>query len=168
MKITRKYNLTIVKKNHCYTFEEISELFSLDMSTVYRWHRKGLTVIDEHSRPYLVHGLELKKFLRDKSIKNKYPLKHNEFFCSTCRCQCRSKDNRITLEITQEALGKRYKRAYIRGICEKCGLPLLLFSSNRKIQELIEAGLVILENKEELNGSTSNTLKAKFKGGANE
>lgn len=135
-KIRRNHNHNLIKERHSYSFGEISEALKVHNRTVQCWRKQGLKVIDEASKPYLVYGGDLKQFLKAKQQKQKHPLKTGEFYCPKCRCARGSLPENITFEITQKRLGKSSKQAFIRGICEVCNQPLLLFSSDRKIEEL--------------------------------
>ena len=140
-KFKRNHNPNRIKERHTYTFAEISEDLKVHPRTVQSWHKQGLKVLDETSRPYYVYGEDLKKFLIVKRQKQKHPpLKTGEFFCTKCQGARKSRPENLTFEITTRKLGKTSKQASIRGICEVCGQPLLLFSSDRKFEELIKGG----------------------------
>lgn len=136
IKKRRNHNPNLIKERRSYTFTEISDILEVHTRTVQSWHKKGLKVLDEASKPYLVYGGELKQFLQSKQQKQKHPLKSGEFFCTKCQCARKSIPKNITFEVTTKKLGKSSKQAFIRGICEVCNQPLLLFSSDRKIEEL--------------------------------
>lgn len=143
----RNHNPNLIKEKHSYTFAEISEALNIHPRTVQSWHKQGLKVIDEVSKPYLVYGGELRQFVKAKQQKQKHPLKAGEFFCPKCRSPKKSRPENRTFEITQKKLGKTSKQAFIRGICEVCSQPLLLFSSDRKIEELEKMGMILAEGK---------------------
>lgn len=136
----RNHNPNLIKERHSYSFAEISETLNVHPRTVQCWHKQGLKVLDEASKPYLVYGGDLKQFLKSKQQTQKHPLKTGEFFCPKCRAARESLPENITFEVTQKTLGKTSKQAFIRGICEVCGQQLLLFSSDKKIEELINRG----------------------------
>ena len=138
---------------HSYTFAEIAETLKIHPRTVQSWHKQGLNVIDEASKPYLVYGAELRQFLRAKRRKQRHPLKAGEFFCPKCKEPRKSLPDKLKIEFTGRNLGKRYKQALIRGICVTCSQPLLLFSSDRKVKELEESGTLLQEHKAVLLGS---------------
>lgn len=135
-KFKRNHNPNLIKEKHSYSFAEISEDLKVHPRTVQSWHKQGLKVINEASKRYLVYGEELKRFLKAKRQKQKHPLKAGEFFCTKCQSPRKSRPENLTFEITLRKLGKTSKQAFIRGICEVCNHPLLLFSSDRKIEEL--------------------------------
>lgn len=139
-KIRRNHNHNLIKERHSYSFVEISEALKVHNRTVQCWRKQGLKVIDEASKPYLVYGGDLKQFLKAKQQKQKHPLKTGEFFCPKCQCPRESLSEKITFEITPKKLGKTSRQAFIRGICTVCGQSLLLFSSDKKIEELKKNG----------------------------
>lgn len=160
IKKKRNHNPNLVKEKHSYTFAEISEDLNIHPRTVQNWHKLGLKVLDETSRPYLVYGEELKHFLKAKRQDQKHQLKTGEFFCPKCQCPRKSRLENYSFEITTKKLGKTSRQAFIRGICEVCNQPLLLFSSDRKILELEMKGMISAEGETTLycNGdSSSNT-----------
>jgi hypothetical protein len=132
----RNHNPNLIKEKHSYSFAEISEKLNVNVRTVQSWHKQGLNVINEASKPYLVYGGVLRQFLIANRQKQKHPLKTDEFFCTKCQSPRKSHLENLTFEITIRKLGKTSKQAFIRGICEVCNHPLLLFSSDRKIEEL--------------------------------
>ncbi len=152
-KIKRNHNQNLIKERHSYRFAEIAETLSVHTRTVQQWHKQGLKVLDEARKPYLVYGVDLKQFLKDKRQKQKHPLKTGEFFCPKCCSARKSLPENITFEVTQKKLGKTSKQAFVRGICEVCGQPLLLFSSDRKIEELKIKGVFSSERKTTLYGN---------------
>ncbi len=154
----RKRNPNLIKAKHSYTLAEIAELYKIHPRTAQSWHRTGLNAIDETTRPYLFIGAEIRRFLKEKAQNRKHPLKEGEFFCVKCQEPRRSLNNKLTIEITNKRLGKTYRQAFIRGICEICKQPLRLFSSDRKVQELARAGLIIKEHRTLLIGNGDSSL----------
>lgn len=163
----RKYNPNLVKLRHSYTLAEIAEVYGVHKRTVQSWRKRGLKAIDETSKPYLVIGAEIRGFIKENSEKRKHPLKPREFFCPRCQNPRRSLENRLRVEITEKKLGKRYKLAIIKGICEVCRCKLFRFSSDRKIQELKEKGLILAEHKTTLIGSGGSSVNTDIKRGEN-
>ena len=151
--MAKNYNPNLIKTKHVYSFTEISETLKIHTGTVQNWHKQGLKVIDETSKPYLAYGAEFIRFLNDKRQKQKNPLKTGEFFCPKCRKPRKSLPENYTIEITEKRLGKIAKQAFIRGICEVCNQPLLLFSSDRKVQELKPLNTILAEHNTNLLGS---------------
>lgn len=163
----RRYNPNLIRLRHSYTFAEIAEIYGIHIRTAHSWRKRGLKVIDEASRPYLVIGAEIKQFLKDNRRRRRHPLQPGEFFCPKCQSPRKSLEDQISVEITDKRLGKRYRQAIIRGTCEVCKCPLFLFSSDRKVQELGEKGLILAEHKTTLFGSGDSSLNADIKRGEN-
>jgi len=149
----RNHNPNLIKERHSYSFAEIAETLNVHARTVQSWHKQGLKVLDEARKPYLVYGGDLKQFIKSKHQKQKHPLKTGEFYCPKCQTARESLPENITFEVTQKKLGKTSRQAFIRGICEVCGQSLLLFSSDRKIEELKIKGVFSSERKATLYGN---------------
>lgn len=159
MAAKRTFNPKLIRARRSHSFAEIAELYGIHPRTVQRWRKEGLPVLDEASRPFLVMGAALQDFLRERQRKRKHPLKPGEFFCSTCRCARRSAPEALLTEITAKRLGKRYRQALIRGVCEVCGRRLLRFSSDRQVREFQQRGLLLSEREKQLGGSTDGSVK---------
>ena len=168
VKKKRKYNPNLIKARHAYTFAEIAEVYKIHAGTAQSWRKQGLIVIDEVSRPYLVIGEEIKRFLGDRAQKRKHPLKTGEFFCPKCRGPRKSLPDKLLIEITNKRLGKTTKQALIKGMCEACNTKLLLFSSDRKVLELKEKGLTLLEHKKSVYGIEDSSLNTDITRGEND
>jgi len=140
----RKYNPNLIRLRRSYSFAEISEVYGLHRRTVENWRNQGLKTIDETFKPYLVIGAEVRRFLKERNRRRKYPLKPGEFFCPRCRIPRKSLKDRVSVEITDKKLG-RYRQAIIKGKCEVCGCRLFRFSSDRKVQELVKTELILTE-----------------------
>jgi hypothetical protein len=154
----RNHNPNLIKARHSYTFTEITETLNIHPRTVQSWHKQGLKVIEEASKPYLVYGEELRQFLKTKRQKQSHPLKTGEFYCTKCKEPRKSLPNKLRVEFTGRNLGKRHKQALIRGICTTCNQPLLLFSSDRKVKELEGNGALLQEHKTVLYGNRESSI----------
>ena len=163
----RRHNPNLLRLRHSYTISEIAEKYGVHRRTVDTWRKQGLQVIDELSKPFLVLGAEVRKFLQEKYSTRKHPLKPGEFFCLKCRKSRKSLKNRINVEITKKRLG-RYRQAILRGVCEVCNCHLFLFTSDRKLQELIKTGVTLKEHKTTLIGSGDGSLNTDIDRGEND
>ncbi len=159
----RKYNYQKIRSNHPYYYQEICDLFGIDISTVHRWRRDGLKVIDEDTSPKIVFGKDLRNYLSNKYRKRKVALSYNEFYCVRCQAARRSINNQITIIVKNERLSEGNHRVHTVGECEKCGLKIRKFSSEKKIKEAIKKGEVIVPHGSSLkwgmDHSTNATLK---------
>lgn len=140
--MAKNHNLKLIKSRRAYTYMKIAQIFKIHQRTVQKWHRQGLKVIDEEKRPFLVMGEEVCRFLKENAEKRRKTLKTGEFFCFKCRCARRSLPGNMSIETTPKQLGKDSKQVFIRGICEVCGQSLLLFFSEKRLDELKDSGLL--------------------------
>ena len=125
-------------------------------------------MLDGASRPFLVMGVDLQAFLRERQRKRKHPLRIGEFFCTKCRCARKSLPEAIRLEFTGKRLGKQSWMVLIRGNCEVCRSSLIQFSSDRKIQVLRRQGflgLTVPARKEQLLGSEDSPVTTEIERG---
>jgi hypothetical protein len=82
--VNKKPNPRLAKIHRNYTVEEIADLYGVHKNTVRSWIKAGLPVIDD-SRPQLLLGIHLRKFLEQKRTKNKKKCHLDEFYCLSCR-----------------------------------------------------------------------------------
>jgi hypothetical protein len=160
----KRHNPNLVKLKHSYTFSEISEIYGVHRRTIQIWRKNGLQVLDESSKPFLVLGAEVRRFLNEKNKMRKHPLKPGEFFCLKCRKPRRSFQNRIKVEITNKRLG-RYRQAILRGKCGVCSCPMMLLTSDRKLQELIKTDMTLEQQETTLIGSGDSCLNTDIERG---
>ena len=154
----RTYNQNLICARRTYTFKELAEVYAVHIRTIQSWRKEGLRVLDTTIKPYYILGKEIIRFLKEKQQKRKHPLKPGEFYCTTCQIPRRSHTDKLSIKITDKRLGKTTRQAFIQGLCEVCGQRLILFSSERKIQEMREAGLLIVEDKTVLFDNNNNSL----------
>ena len=154
----RTYNPNLIKLRHSYTLAEIAEVYKIHATTAHAWRKRGLKPIDETSKPFLFMGAEIRQFIKGQSQKRKHPLNIEEFFCPKCKTQRKSLPAMLSVEITNRRLGRAYKQALIKGVCEVCGQALLRFSSDRQVREWNEKGLLLMEHKKTLIGSGDSSL----------
>lgn len=118
----KRYNTRLIKQRHSYDLEEIAELLNKDKRTCFRWIGEGLKVLDPDSKPLLVMGFELMKFLKEKQNKNKVSLKENESFCLHCKKPRKAKAGSIEMNPTGNKIGKENREQIMKtGLCEVCG-----------------------------------------------
>lgn len=83
---SKNYPLRRIRYWYCYDLDEIVALYNdkkLHIQTIRAWLKNGLTKID-NSKPILIYGSDLIKFLENHNAKNKYPLEFHQFFCFSC------------------------------------------------------------------------------------
>lgn len=102
---------------------EIARLFDVNKLTVLRWIKDGLKPIKENSRPLLVMGKELKKFILEKNNADRIKLGPDEFYCLRCRKSVRAKNSDVTIQETGKKIGRGGRMQKLSsGFCEICGL----------------------------------------------
>lgn len=158
VKIKRNHNPNRIKARHPYSFAEIAETLKIHPRTVQCWRKQGLEIIDETSKPYLVYGAELRRFLSAKRQKQRHPLKAGEFYCPKCRQPRKSLTDSLDIVVTGKMLGKSAKQVVIKGMCEICHTRLTLFSSDKKAQEWQRKAMPLAEHKTVLTGNGDSTL----------
>ena len=157
-KKTIKNNIRRIKAKRSYSFKEIGEVLNIHTGTAQGWRKQGLAVIDETSKPYLVIGSDLKEFISKRVSKRKCILRAGEFYCMTCKMARRSLLDRLCIEITGKKLGKTTKQAFIKGVCEICKRPLLLFSSEEKAKKWQENYLLFQEQQTNIVSNDNSSL----------
>ena len=96
---------------------------------------EGLNILEGTKKPILVLGLELKKFLEERQLKYKKPLKRDEFYCTRCNEARTSVPDKVLEEHSGKMIARNKELIYRRGVCIKCSCPLFRFSSEDKIKE---------------------------------
>ncbi len=132
-----KYNR--IRDAKIYTSEELAKTIGVHLQTVLGYIRKGMPVINPQSRPYLIKGVDAKKFLIQQSKSRKCTIKIGEFYCLRCKKAVKSSVSNIIFEEKNRILGKNAKKVDIKGVCKKCGYDKLrIFSSEKKAEEFLE------------------------------
>jgi hypothetical protein len=110
--MARRYNLRRVKIHRTYTPAEAGKLLGVHRHTVGRWIATGLPLI-ERKRPYLIHGNDLREFLRTRQPR-KQPLQAGELYCLGCRAPRRPAEDMADLTPRTQTTGT------LIGICPQC------------------------------------------------
>ena len=154
----RTYNTNRIRAKHAYTLKKLAEKYNIHIRTPQTWHKQGLLPIEGTSNPYLFWGEEVRRFLKAKQQKRKFPLGPGEFFCPKCKIQRKSIPGKIRIEITDKKLGKTAKKALIKGVCSVCGQGLTLFSSDKKVKDLLKKCVFIVEQQQIIIGLNNSPL----------
>ena len=102
-----------VKIHRSYTVQEITVLFGVHKNTVLNWVKNGLPVID-NKRPMLIHGLDLRAFLKKQRKKNKQTCKPGELYCVKCRVPKLPAVGMVDFKTINEKIG------HLKAICPDC------------------------------------------------
>jgi hypothetical protein len=115
MKLFKKtFNPNLIRINRSFSVPEISGLLGVNRFTVLTWHKKeGLRAIDDRT-PYMFHGKDLRKFIRERQEKRKQKCAPNEFFCFKCRQPRASANNLVIIVINN------LRQLNIQGTCAVC------------------------------------------------
>jgi hypothetical protein len=110
----RRMDLRLVKIHRSYTITEAAQLLGVHKSTILNWLRQGLQTIDK-TRPLLIQGSELRRFLLERRRRRKSPCRDDELYCLRCRAP-RRPDGGLAdhLPITASS-------GNLRGLCPQCG-----------------------------------------------
>jgi hypothetical protein len=108
-------NLCLIRIHCSYSVEEVARLLNRHKSNVRTWIREGLSTIDGR-RPTLIHGLDLKNFLRKRRQSTKQTCPPGHFFCVKCRAPRPPADGRAEYLPLTSASGM------LRAICPDCGI----------------------------------------------
>jgi hypothetical protein len=131
----KKLNLSLISVCREYSYTEIAELYNLHIRTIQIWKKEGLNVVEGTKKPILVLGSELKKFLLERQLRYKKPLKIDEFYCTRCNEPRTSVPDKVFEEHSGKMIARNKELIYRRGVCIKCSCPLFRFSSEDKIKE---------------------------------
>jgi hypothetical protein len=80
----KRIPISRIRHRHTYSIVEVTELLGVCKGAVRQWLRGGLTSLDD-TRPILIHGSELKRFLLNRRLSKKLPCQLHEFYCLKCR-----------------------------------------------------------------------------------
>jgi len=123
----KRYNTKSIRQRRSYDLEEIAQLLHKDKRTCFRWIGEGLEVLDPDSKPLLVMGFELMRFLKEKQGKNKVSLKENEYYCCHCKKPAKAKTGSEEMKSTGKKIGKDDREQMMKtGLCEVCNTKINL------------------------------------------
>ncbi len=113
----RKINLNHIKANYSYSIAEICEHFGKHKNTVNNWKKEGLKPID-NKKPYLFHGSELKRFLKQKQDAQKSKCQDDELFCTKCQKPRKPFGKLVDIFVTAK------NKLNLQGLCEVCNCKM--------------------------------------------
>lgn len=123
-----------------YTFSEIAETLGIHVRTVQMWHKRGLKTADGSSRPYLVKGSELIRYMDKRKKGRQCRLKDNEMYCLACKSARVPKPASVTIVDTGYRLGNGHHQYRRGGVCPVC---------EHKINRLMTQNQLMKEDKHE-------------------
>ena len=129
MATKRTYNTRLIKATWPYTVEEIAALFDLHKNAVLRWLKEGLQANTE-SRPYLVRGNELTRFLDNRQQSKKQKCAPTEFFCFKCRAP------RNAYEGIADLKAESSRTFRVKVICAACSTAMSKIQSIKNLSKI--------------------------------
>lgn len=123
--MAKKHRTNLIRARRSYTVQEIATLLDVDKRTCFRWVDIGLEVIEKNTKPLLVMGYELKRFIGEKQKKYKLKLKIDEYYCFSCRKAVKAKPMSEQMIKTGKIIGKQNRELFMRiGLCEHCNTKI--------------------------------------------
>ena len=111
--MAKRHDSRRVKINRSYTLSEAADRLGVVTHTLRRWIDAGLPLI-ERKRPYLIHGSELRAFLKSRA-KPKQHCRAGELYCVSCRAPKRPAFDEV------DFVPKTSKTGQLVGLCPTCG-----------------------------------------------
>ena len=116
-----RYNTRLIHLRRSYSPQQVAELLGVNTKTCRRWIKEGLTPLAGGTRPVLIMGSELKRFLLEKRANRKTQLKDGECYCLKCRIGVKPKKGTQKKIKTGKLIGKNNREQYkLVGLCERC------------------------------------------------
>jgi excisionase family DNA binding protein len=127
--MARRHSSRRVKIHRNYTIAEAAALLGAHKHTVSRWIARGGLPTTDARRPRLIHGEDLRAFLRARHPP-KQPCRNGEFYCLRCRAP-----KRPALGMA-DYIPRTATRGMLRGLCPTCERLIYRAASVRSIENL--------------------------------
>lgn len=124
----RTYNVGRVKRNNCYTVQEIADLFQIHKNVPLNWIKAGLPIIDRQ-KPFYIHGSQLIEFLKQRQSKRKHHCQPDQFFCCKCRKPQMAWEGVADIKIINPS------KLQISGLCSVCNTPVRRVGTVKKLPD---------------------------------
>ena len=137
---SRSPDIRRVRTSTTYSVLEIARLLDVHENTVRRWLRSGLNPMDA-SRPVLIHGAEMKRFLLERRISRKQKCAPDELYCLRCRAPRKPKAASVVVASHNQ------KTIRLRGQCGVCEASIWRAGSLSRLIEYADLfGFSVKEN----------------------
>jgi Helix-turn-helix domain len=110
----RRIDSRLIKVHRSYSIFEAAQTLGVHQNTVANWLRNGLKAIDK-VRPILIHGTELRRFLKERRHNRRSPCKPDEMWCLRCRTPRRPEGGLVDYNPRTSSHGN------LSGLCPACG-----------------------------------------------
>lgn len=81
---SKRINHRLIKIHRSYSIDEVTRILHVHKNTVRGWIKSGLSIVDQ-SRPTLILGSELRRFLEARRNAAKRPCPPGTLYCLKCR-----------------------------------------------------------------------------------
>jgi hypothetical protein len=125
------YNVKLVRRDYCFTIQEVAELFGLHPNAIRRWVKAGLPTIDDR-KPKFIHGSDLIDFLNERQRSRKRRCGPDEMYCCRCRAPRRPAAGRVVVEQLNA------RQIIVRGVCELCSARMNRGGSVGRLGEVLQ------------------------------
>ena len=110
----RRMDSRLVKIHRCYSLAEAAQVLGVHKNTIANWLRQGLQTIDK-TRPLLIQGAELRRFLQERRRRGKSPCREDELYCFRCRAPRHPDGGLVDYRPMPPSSGN------LSGLCPQCG-----------------------------------------------
>ena len=129
--LVQRIPINRIRYRHAYSIVEVTELLRVHKGTVRQWLRRGLVAMD-NTRPILIHGSELKRFLLNRRSSKKSPCQPHEFYCLKCRAPRVPWGKVVDVTIRSPCLFN------LHAICEVCETAMNKAAGQAKLLEMLK------------------------------
>ncbi len=129
--MNKRANPMAVKAALTYEVGEAAKALGKSNATIRNWIKDGLPVMSS-KKPYLISGLEIRSYLRQKYQGQKTPLRDDELYCLSCR------KGRQPLNLQVIPTPNTTKTLRLIGTCERCGAAASRIISRTKVQQFAQ------------------------------
>jgi hypothetical protein len=129
--MSKRANPMAVKAALTYEVGEAAKALGKSNATVRNWIKDGLPVMSS-KKPYLISGLEIRTYLRQKYQNQKKPLRDDELYCLSCR------KGHQPLNLQVIATPNTTKTLRLSGTCKRCSATASRIISRSKVKQFAQ------------------------------
>lgn len=125
-----------IRKASRYKRNQVISKLGIDATTFDNWRKKGLSPIDQESRPHIYLGSDLIKFLKTRVLKRKHVCNPGEIFCVACQKPVSVDLESIIIVEGKKNLSEEHVSRIIIGTGQ-CGHKVQRFSTCKDVEKFI-------------------------------